>query len=343
MSDRNTLHGIVAAGIAAAVAAGAGASPLSDADLFFDPATFVGGFHPVHGRSAGGSIDFFAQPGRTLVGANILPILEDNFYYPGYVYTQNDYTVKPNQPGGYYASMTGGAVSALFESSGIYTVRLNYSDGGSDYHSVFVDAGFGGGNDPIAGAEAPVWVAPWREVPGKQADLYIVSTGANNDGFINAALQNLGAGPNVAQASTVQAVRDAIQARSAALGGRKIRVAIIGHGYQGSIRLGHGPNAERINNDGAPSSTSGTDFANMIKDWTESVNLFGCNTGGGADGGALLQDIQNAGIDARAYTSTVGMTATRWAAYNWGTKVPAPGAVALAGCAGVLLARRRRG
>lgn len=316
------------------------ASPLSDSDLYFDPDTLVESpSYPYRTASPGVPTQFISSPGRTIVGANILPILNDNNYFPGYSHSQSDYSVQPNAPGGYFADITSNTLSATFGSSGAYSVRVKYSDGSNDIHSVFVNAGIG--NDPYGGAEQAQPASPWKKVDAKQGDLYVISTGANNDGFVNNAVALLGNGANVARAASVADLKAAVEARSRALG-RKVKVVVVGHGFQGSIRLGHGDNAERINNSGAANSMSGTDFGNMIKDHVSMINLFGCNTGGGVAGGRLLADITATGVMATAYTSTVGLTDTNWFAYRWGTKVPTPGSVSLLALAGLCAARRRR-
>lgn len=316
------------------------ASPLSDSQLYFDPGSISPHetIYPYLDIASGGLAQF-GSPGRRVVGANILPMLRDNDYYPGYSYSMADYLIQPNQVGTYAADLTDGLLTAQFQDDGAYHLRVNYEDGSSETHAVYVNAGVG---DPFAGQDRNNGSAPWKQVDAKQGDLYIISTGAADDGFINSAMNLIPAGANRATASTIQQAKDAIMARSQALG-RKIKVVIVGHGFQGSIRLGHGATAERINNSGAANSMSGTDFGNMIKDKVSMINLFGCNTGGGVAGGQLLADITATGVMATAYTSTVGLTDTKWFAYSWGTKVPSPGSIVLLAAAGGLAIRRRRG
>lgn len=331
--------GLMAAIVAASVSYRAKGATLSDTQLYFDPASisFNDTNYPVVDLATGGLAQF-GSPGRRVVSANILPMLRDNTYGSGYSFSPADYLIQPNQLGTYAADLTDGVLTAQFDDDGAYHMRVFYEDGTNEVHSVFVDAGVG---DPYGGADANNGSAPWKQVDAKEADLFIISTGANNDGFINSAVSLLGNGANTARAGTIQQAKDAIMARQQALG-RKIKVVIVGHGFQGSIRLGHGDTAERINNSGAANSMSGTDFGNMIKDKVSMINLFGCNTGGGTAGGTLLQDITNTGVMATAYTSTVGLTNTKWYAYSWGTKVPAPGAISLAGLGMLFMARRRR-
>lgn len=118
----------------------------------------------------------------------------------------------------------------------------------------------------------------------------------------------------------------------------------VGRGYEGSIRLGNEGDAaaERINNNGAATSTSGTDFGNAIKNFARSVNLAGCSTGGQGAGGQLLRDIEATGVRATAYTSSVYYGTSKMYIDNWGTKVPTPGSVALLALAGLTAALRRR-
>jgi hypothetical protein len=339
MKNPIQIVGAFAALSVAALAIQASAATLSDTQLYFDPASipFSATNYPVVDLASGGLAQF-GSPGRRVTGANILPMLQDNTYGPGYSFSPADYLIQPNQTGTYAADLTDGILTAQFDDDGAYHMRVFYEDGTNEVHSVFVDAGVG---DPYAGQDANNGAAPWKAVDAKAGDLYIISTGAANDGFINSAVSLLGTGANTARAGTIQQAKDAIMARQQALG-RKIKVVIVGHGFQGSIRLGHGDTAERINNSGAANSMSGTDFGNMIKDKVSMINLFGCNTGGGAAGGTLLQDITNTGVMATAYTSTVGLTNTKWYAYTWGTKVPAPGAISLASLGMLLVARRRR-
>lgn len=316
-----------------------GAAPLTDAQLYFDPASIPFGeaYYPFVDLATGGLAQF-GSPGRRVTGANILPLLRENTYSPGYPFSSADYLIQPNQPGTYGADLTDGFLTAQFNDDGAYHLRVFYEDGSSEVHSVFVDAGVGG---PYTGQDRNNGAAPWKEVTAKEADLFIISTGAADDGFINSAMTLIPAGANRATAATIDQAKTAIMARQQALG-RKVKVVIIGHGFQGSIRLGTGANAERINNSGAANTMSGTDFGNMIKDKVSMINLFGCNTGGGAAGGQLLADITATGVMAQAYTSTVGLTNTKWYAYSWGTKVPAPGAMMLLALAGGLASRRRR-
>lgn len=342
MKSSNQIVGAFAVLSVAALAIQASAAPLSDTQLYFDPASipFSATNYPVVDLAAGGLAQF-GSPGRRVVGANILPILRDNTYGPGYSFSPSDYLIQPNQPGTYSADLTDGFLTARFDDDGAYHMRVFYEDGTNEVQSVFVDAGVG---DPYGGQDRNNGSAPWKAVDAKAGDLYIISTGAANDGFINSAVNLLGNGANTARASTIQQAKDAIMARQQALG-RKIKVVIVGHGFQGSIRLGHDSpttTAERINNSGDANTMNGTDFGNMIKDKVSMINLFGCNTGGGAAGGTLLQDITNTGVMATAYTSTVGLTNTKWYTYTWGTKVPAPGAISLLGLGMLLVARRRR-
>ncbi|HVZ95064.1 MAG TPA: hypothetical protein VG797_11205 [Phycisphaerales bacterium] len=364
MIRKNFLHGAVRlglVGIGAIMACVGGASTasaslLSDSQLYFDPYSMTTGMYPYQSASLGGSVVFSGSPGREVVGANILPLLADNDYgsFGSYSFSQSDYSVQPNQPDGYAADLSFGTLTATFNSNGPYHVRVNYSDGTSEMNTVFVNSGIG--DDPYGGGEAQARRAasPWKKVPAKGADLFIISNGAANDGFINSAAKQLDpenkagqAGSNVGRASSVDDIVNQIERRKAEIAAaegqaRKIRVVIIGHGYHGSIRLGAPDNARRINNDGAATSTSGTDFGNLIKNDVSSVNLFGCITGGGLAGGRLLQDITNTGVPATAYDNTVGMTDDAWWAYTWATKAPTPGTLALMGMAGVLGMKRRR-
>lgn len=340
-----SIHVATAAGIASA-------APLSDFDLYFDPYTMAPGFYPVHNVPLGGSLVFSSSPGRTIIGANILPLLEDNDYgpYGSYTFSQADYAFQPNQLGGYFADLTNGTLTATFDADSPYHVRVNYSDGSSEIHTVFVSGGVGGGpGDPFSGQDQANVASPWKRVPAKQADLYVISTRDQNDAFIKAAemlLDPMGMagmpGSNVGRAANMDDLLAQVMRRKAELGGRKIKLAVIGHGFPGSIRLGHGPNAVRINNTGNPNTISGTAFGNLIKDCVDMVNLFGCDTGGQAAGGTLLQDITNTGVMAQAYTSTVGLTNRDWFAYTWGTKVPGPGSLALLVLAGITATRRKR-
>lgn len=332
-----------------AISSAGHAAVLSDSQLFYNPDGFWNGFFPSRSLAQGGQTQFLPSGSRTIVGANVLPTLEDGFYPSGYSYSQSDYSVQPNQydsfgmPLGrtYRADLTAGVLTTQFDADGLYHVKVNYSDGTSDIHSVFVDTGIG---DGFVGADAAHGTATTKKVSAKAADLFIVSTGKDNDGFINNAITQLGTGDNVKRAATVAEAKAAIEARSRALG-RKISVAIVGHGFQGSIRLGKDgdPAAERINNTGGANTTSGTAFGNMIKDFASSVNLFGCSTGGGVAGGRLLADIQGTGVNATAYTGTVYLSKTEWSVDSWATKVPTPGTTALAAMGLVLVARRRRG
>ncbi len=339
MNQNSRIVGALGVVMTVGLAAHALGSPLTDSQLYFDPASIplTATNYPVVDLTTGG-LTQFGSPGRRVVGANILPMLRDNDYYNGYSFSAADYLIQPNQIGTYAADLTDGVLSARFDDDGAYHMRVFYEDGTNEVQSVFVDAGVG---DPYGGQDRNNGSAPWKQVDAKAGDLYIISTGAADDGFINAARNLIPAGANRATASTIQQAKDAIMARQMALG-RKIKVVIVGHGFQGSIRLGSGDDAERINNSGDANSMSGTMFGNMIKDKVSMINLFGCNTGGGVAGGQLLADITATGVMATAYTSTVGLTNTKWYAYTWGTKVPTPGWMPLAGIGAVMISRRRR-
>lgn len=317
----------------------ASAAPLSDSQLYFDPASLPYAAHAHSELASGDTLNFTSSPGRTIIGANILPTLRDNSYYPGYGFSQNDYEVQPNLGSGetYSADLTGGVLSATFNTEGLYHVRVNYSDGGSDIRAIFVDGGVLGA---FTGQDRQNITGPTKKTPSKAGDVIYISTGAADDTAM-ANAKELYAGQTIVRVSTVDELVSDLETRSD-LAGRKLGIVVVGHGFGGSIRLGHGAGAERINNSGNARTTSGTDFANSIKDHASSVNFIGCSTGGTAAGGRLLQDITDAGVPASGYTSTVYLGKANMYLDAWGTKVPTPGTLSLMGLAGMLISRRRR-
>lgn len=318
------------------LAASAGASPLSDSELYFDPASLADGFYPDRDVDPGMSTSWLSAPGRVIAGANILPVLRNNLYDENYAYSQSDYESLPNV--GYAADLTAGVLTATFQDEGIYHVRVNYTDGTSDIHAVFVDVGIAGKQ----GQDAPNKTGKTKVTPTKAGDVVYISEGNADDGAMNNA-KELFAGLTIVRVSSVSEIADDLAVRSGEAG-RKLDAVIVGHGYSGSIRLGKegDPAAERINNNGDATSTSGADFGGYIRDYASSVNLAGCNTGAGAAGARLLNDIYGAGVSATAYTSTVYYGKTKMYLDATGTKIPAPGGAAVLVMVGLGGARRRR-
>ncbi len=323
---------IVACAGALGVAPVALSSPLSDADLYYDPPSLPDGVYPIVDLVAGGQFVFNSTPGRTIVGANILPILKNNVYGPGYAFSQSDYLHQPNMD--YFADITAGTLTTDFDRTGAYHVRVLYGDNSFEVSAIMVDAGIG---NSTSGTETPISTCPWVEIAQKPGDVYVIADGSANDGFIKNAEKLLMGKRIVKNATKVQDIIDAAEDAADDLG-RQVRVVVVGHGNSGFQRIGaDGANPEYLD------GTNGPGLAASIDEFAESINLMGCKVGDGQAGGDLLAGMTRPGLSASAYDKLIGNTSEGWFVKMGATKVPGPGALGLVGLLAIGAARRRRG
>ena len=243
----------------------------------------------------GGSLTFSASnvPGATsLLGVHILPLLNPYSFTSDGHYTvsalasinalnySNYYAFQPNVD--YSATTISGNSSVLtFGAGGVYYVQLETSNGISTSNSIFrVQANDFLAEDPGAGVADATGAE--RKITMPVTDLTIISDGDPKD---NGAMANaMKQFPDAVKAKTIQEVIDAIKKYYNDHGKKKFEVTIIGHGRDGSIKIG----TERINDQGDGNMTVAK-FQKMVDKYVSSIHFGSCNTASGTKGSDFLK------------------------------------------------------
>jgi hypothetical protein len=259
----------------------------------YDPPSLV----DVPFSSGGGSTTFSIAnvPGATqLLALHILPVLNpdpnnpvDGAYTPADLAAinvnnyQSYYSFTPNVD--YFASnITNNASTVSFNGNadGSYYADLVTSNGSTTSNTYFrIQFGDFLAKDPNTDATGAD-----RRFTLPQTDLTIISNEPNDDAMKNAMAQL----PNAVKADTVQGVVDAIKNYYNTHGQKKFEVQLIGHGREGSIRIGN----QRINNDGDQNGgMTPAQFQAAIDPYVSSIHFFSCSTGAGAEGTQFLKEL----------------------------------------------------
>jgi hypothetical protein len=115
------------------------AAPLTDADLYFDPAGIVPDYYTrleLPDLTVQNTLLLQGDP-NAIIGANILPMLKPGNYPKGFPFSQADYYYTPNID--YSADLTDGDLTVTFNKPGLYHVRVTYEDYSQDVYAVFAE------------------------------------------------------------------------------------------------------------------------------------------------------------------------------------------------------------
>lgn len=203
---------------------------------------------------------------------------------------------------------TTGAVLMTFIRPGPYLLKIN-RQAVSTYVELWVGC--------AAASKKKEKSCKTKKIPSPSAGLMLISSSANDNGFLVNARNSIGAG----NYTPVADVQDAIDAITAMPG--QGSVAIIDHGAAGEQSVG----------DGQGTSVGGTIKLSEIGgagSWTErfmaacrpkvtTLTLYGCDVGAGANGASFLQGLANGGnMTAQAYDKQVICTkSVLWWGGNW--------------------------
>jgi hypothetical protein len=292
------------------------ADTISSNDLFLSPTAVPIAIYDPIDLLPGGSFTFSTSnvSGATsLLAVHILPILNpysltsDGHYTMSALANINAlnyssyYAFQPNVD--YSATTISGNSSVLtFGASGVYYVQLETSNGTSISNSVFrVQANDFLAEDPAAGAADATGAE--RKITMPVTDLTIISDGDPKD---NGAMANaMKQFPDAVKAKTIQEVIDAIKKYYDDHGKKKFEVTIIGHGRDGSIKIGK----ERINDQG-DSNMSVAKFQKMVDKYVSSIHFGSCNTASGASGSDFLKALAASIKTVTAYDDEVTYSET---------------------------------
>ncbi len=263
---------------------------LTDAQLYFDPATLSDGVYPrqtLPDFTVQNTIVWDAEA-DPILSTSVLPVLKEGDYGPDYTYSQSDYYLTPNT--NYSADLTAGTLTATFNAGGLYHVRTIRQSGASATYAILAQGDFGPNDaDPASGKV--------QKMPTPPATYYFGSNEGKADTFIDGgtkAIENTG--KSVTKAATIDALTEAIQKLPQGAN----HVEILAHGYAGGIWIGN----EQLNADNAAA------FQEAIDPYVSHLTFISCNTGKGVDGKEFL-DILNESLKAEAWTGKVGVWYTK--------------------------------
>ena len=271
------------------------AALLSDAQLYFDPATINPDYYTkiyLEDLTVQNTVVWDANSDN-VIDADILPILQEGTYTPFRVYSQADYYHLPNID--YSADLTAGTLTATFVTPGIYHVRVTRAIAASEIFCVLAESYKKIADDSPSAKKS----TKTKKVAMPNADLFVCE---NRDKAIdNSAKALTNAGRTVKRASNQQDVVDAIKARSKELG-RKIHAELDGHGLGGSISTGVGDDpAHRL----CLANKNVASFQKAIDKYVDHITFQGCSVGKGKDGKRFLQIMADSVGKAGAWNSDV--------------------------------------
>ncbi|MBN1787433.1 MAG: hypothetical protein JW806_03465 [Sedimentisphaerales bacterium] len=269
------------------------AVPLSDVELYFDPATITPDYYTkiyLEDLAMQNTVVWDANT-DPVIDADILPILNEGTYTPFHVYSPSDYYHTPGID--YSADLTAGTLTATFSTPGVYHVRVTRASAASEIFCILAESYMVVPDDTPSTKKT----TKTKKVPMPDADLFVSE---NRDSATNncaSAYQK--AGKTVKRASNQQGVIDEIKARSEALG-RKIHVELNGHGVPGSISTGVGddPN-HRI----CFENKNVASFQKSIDKYVNHITFQGCSVGKGEKGKRFLQIMADSIGKAGAWSS----------------------------------------
>jgi hypothetical protein len=310
---------------------------LSDAEMFCDPWTVPTDVYPksyLEYLADENSVAWLAGD-DPVVGAQVLPVIRAGTYEDDYIFSQDDYLHQPNVD--YFADLTDGTLTATFLEPGLYHVRLFRDSGLTDIQAVLAQT-YIGAQCEESGATKDIGIP--------DADLFIVSDSEGDDSYEETSAKVLEAeGKKIERAGSVQEAWEKINAADPA----PKHVELVGHGNQGYVSLGNGPNpgpsSKVLDSDNAAT------FRDKIKDKVDHLTFLSCNTGGGVAGASLINTLDD-GIDTvQAYDSWVDISADRdangkitggtYLTSIKGKNVPGPATISLFCLGGLALLRRR--
>ncbi|MCX5691046.1 MAG: hypothetical protein NTV94_14880 [Planctomycetota bacterium] len=149
---------------------------LTDAQLWFDPATIQQDYYPQVRLSS--PTHSWVAAGDPIIDFDVLPLLKQGTYTSGYVYQQSDYFQRPNID--YSADLTAGTVTATFTRAGMYHVRITRQSGAIETVAVFNRSGPLGDDGPHKTGAARVVISP-------DGDLFLVANEPGDEALSNAA------------------------------------------------------------------------------------------------------------------------------------------------------------
>ena len=271
------------------------AALLSDAQLYFDPATINPDYYTkiyLEDLTVQNTVVWNAESDN-IIDADILPILQEGTYTPFHVYSQANYYHLPNID--YSADLTAGTLTATFVTSGVYHVRVTRASAASEIFCVLAESYKKIADDSPSAKKS----TKTKKVAMPNADLFVCE---NRDKAIdNSAKALTDAGRTVKRANNQQDVVDAIKARSKELG-RKIHAELDGHGLGGSISTGVGNDpAHRL----CLANKNVASFQKSIDKYVDHITFQGCSVGKGKDGKRFLQIMADSVGKAGAWSSDV--------------------------------------
>ena len=309
---------------------------LTDAEIYFDPDGLAAGFYSnmlLPDLLNNNAIAWQAEA-DPVTDADILPVLKDRDYGPGYVFSQDDYFQTPNVD--YYADLTNGSLTATFEKAGLYHVRLTRQSGAEDIYAVFAQAGHFGDEE----------TAPPKNCPVPDADLFVVLGKGANDAELDRGAKVIDfLGKNVERAANKQDILTAIE-NAYKKDNKKKHVEILAHG-KGNGQIDFGDMV--LDKDNAKA------FQEEIDQWVNNLTFLACWAGEGEDGGKMLQALADSigktsgwssWVGAYEYHDATGKTTDGWFYRDtkgvYVPKVPEPTMIFLLGLGGLGLLRKRR-
>jgi hypothetical protein len=249
---------------------------LNDSQIYFDPASITPYTYDrqvIDTRTGG----YYTQVYTGVDGVKVLPFLKDNTYGPAYSYSQSDYFYTPNTD--YFADLTGSTLTLKFAVPGLFHVELQ-SGSTTKIEAIFASVGFL--EDP-AGTDKSGAMKAGGFSP--TADLFLISDEPGDAALEDAKKILDGNGQETDTMDDTQDIIDKAKAKSEELG-RKIHLELVGHGREGSIRIGPG---NRINVDDAAKKQELQELQEALDPYVNHITFVSCSTGGGTAGDEFLK------------------------------------------------------
>jgi len=284
------------------------AVPLTDGELYFDPATITPDYYTRIYLDDLGSANTYIWDagGDDVLDADILPVLKPGEYPLNYVYSQADFLQLPNVD--YSADLETGTLQATFLTPGLYHMRVTRGSGAIIY-AVFAESWM-----KEKAGETDKTDKTKKVDPVPNGDLFLVEN--SDDTLDNSATIWGNNGRTVERVDNRQQVIDKIIAKSKALG-RKIHAEIDGHGASGIIGTGSGtPDVP----DKQIDMKSVAAFQKSVDKYVNNITFQGCSVGKGKQGQRFLQILADSIGKAGAWNEPVAVVGTSHFAVPVGAK-----------------------